>query len=148
VGPSSKKDQSHPTRLLREATTQGRVREVPCYSRNTFHALRPRPLGRLPGLINQLLVPVLGLLELLGVALPELRGTFLDGFRSSRLGLLQLEGVARACFSQFFFVLRELVGLPSTGDVARVRQFGEAPGLHGGLGGAEPPSKSSSREVS
>ena len=127
VGPASEINQSHPTRLLREATTQGCVREVPCYSTNTFHALRPRPLGRLPGLINQLLVPVLGLLELLGVALPELRGTFLDGFRASRFRLFQLEGVTSAGLAQLLFVLRELVGLALSRNVARVRQFGEAP---------------------
>ena len=99
---------------------------MPRHRADALHALLTGPFGSLPGLINQLLVPVLGLLELLGVALPELRGTFLDGFRSSRLGLLQFEGVASAGLAQLLFVLRELVGLPSTGDVARVRQFGEA----------------------
>ena len=100
---------------------------MPSNGSHALHTLLTGPLGRLPGLINQLLVPVLGLFQLFGVALPELRGTFLDGFRASRFRLFKFLGVARACFSQFFFVLRELVGLPSTGDVARVRQFGEAP---------------------
>jgi len=109
VGPAPEEDQSHPTRFLREAAAQGRVREVPRDGADALDALRPRPFGRLPGLVDELLVPVLGLLELFSVALPKLRGTFLDGFSSSCLGLLQLKGMARAGLPQLFFVLRDFL---------------------------------------
>ena len=48
-------------------------------------------------------------LELRGVALPELGRALLDGFRSACLGLLQLEGVARARLAQLLFVLGDFL---------------------------------------
>jgi hypothetical protein len=83
--------------------------ELPSNGSHALHTLLTGPFGRLPGLVDELLVAVLGLFQLFGVALPKLRGTFLDGFRASRFRLFQLEGVARAGLPQFLFVLGDFV---------------------------------------
>jgi hypothetical protein len=100
---------------------------MPSDRADALDALRPRSFGSLPGLVDEFLVAVLGLFELFRVALPKLRGTFLDGFSASRLGLLQFEGVARAGLPQLFFVLRDFLRLAPAGNIRSVRQFGEAP---------------------
>ena len=57
---------------------------MPRHRADALDALRPRSFGGLPGLVDQSLVAVLGLLELFSIALPELGRALLDGRGVSR----------------------------------------------------------------